>query len=106
MHISLSQHAYIEKFAKHFDLENVFPISTPLDPNVLLSKEQCPKTKDKKQHMKTIPYLHGVILLMYAMIGTHIDITYAAQCLSQFSSNPGQAHWTVVQWVIQYGYSM
>src|SRR5882724_10156012 len=98
--ISLSQHAYIEKIAKHFYLENVFPVSTPLDPNVLLSKEQCPKTEDEKHHMKTIPYLHAIRSLMYAAIGTHIDIVYAAQCLSQFSSNPGQAHWTAVQQVI------
>jgi len=55
--ISLSQHAYIKKIAKCFDLENMFPISTPLDPNVLLSKEQCPKMEDEKHCMKTIPYL-------------------------------------------------
>ena len=56
--ISLSQHAYIENITKHFDLENVFLVSTPLDPkNILLSKEQCPKTEDEKHCMKTIPYL-------------------------------------------------
>ena len=98
--ISLRQHVYIEKIAKRFDLENTFPISTPLDPNVLLSREQYPKTEDEKKQMKTIPYLRAIGLLMYAAIRTHIDIMYAAQCLSQFSSNRGQAHWTTVQWVI------
>ena len=52
--------------------------------------------------MMGIPYLAAIGSLMYASMGTRPDITFAVQHLSQFSSNPGMAHWTAAQRVIRY----
>ena len=43
--------------------------------------------------------------IMYVVMGTHIDVVFAVQHLIQFSSNPGQAHWTATQRVVRYLYA-
>jgi hypothetical protein len=100
--ILLSQTPYVETIVKRFGLEESYDISTPLDPNVVLSKSMAPDTEDGKKKMRKIPYLAGVGSLMYASMATRPDITFAVNWLSQFSSNPGPAHWTAVQRVIRY----
>ena len=55
--------------------------------------------------MRGIPYLTAVGSIMYTVMGTHIDVAFAVQHLSQISSNLGQAHWTTAQQVIRYLYA-
>jgi hypothetical protein len=43
--------------------------------------------------------------MMYAAMGTRPDISFAVSHLSQFSANPGPAHWTQAQSVITYLYT-
>jgi len=98
--ISLSQAAYIESIAKHLHLEDAHPVTTPLDPHVVLSKDHGPKDEEGKLRMKKIPYLTAIGSIMYAATATCPDVSYAVQHLSQFNSNPGYSHWTVAQRVI------
>ena len=66
-------------------------VNTPLDPNVKLIKLLDIENYD-------IPdYRSAISSLMYAAIGTRLDISFAVQHLSQFMSNPGPAHWTAVK---------
>src|SRR5882724_2494109 len=58
--ISLCQAAYIESIAKHLHLEDAHPVTTPLDPHVVLSKDLGPTSEEKKIWMKKIPYLTAV----------------------------------------------
>ena len=53
-------------------------------------------------HMHNIPYQEAVGSLMYASLGTHLDITYAMQTISCFSKNSGQAHWEAVKQIFCY----
>ena len=46
--ISLCQAAYIEIIAKHLHLEDAHPVTTPLDPHVVLSKDLSPTRKRRK----------------------------------------------------------
>ena len=39
---------------------------------------------------------------MYAMVCTRRDIAYAVGVVSGFMSNPGEAHWAVVKWILRY----
>ena len=52
--------------------------------------------------MRNIPYREAVGAMMYAMLGTRPDISYAVTTLSKFSSNPGSAHWEAVKKVYRY----
>jgi hypothetical protein len=57
--ITLSQAAYVDKIIRRFGLEESYGVSTPLDPNVVLSKDMCPQTEAGRRAMKDIPYLVG-----------------------------------------------
>jgi hypothetical protein len=46
--VSLSQMSYIDTIFKQLNLEDAYSIHTPLDSNVILSKNMCPKTEDDK----------------------------------------------------------
>jgi hypothetical protein len=73
-----------------------------MDSDVKLSKTLGPDSEAEKRRMSKIPYLAAIGSLMYASMGTRPDITFAVQHLSQFSLNPGQAHWMAAQRVIHY----
>ena len=94
--ILLSQTAYINTILKHFHMTNSHGISTPLNPNVVLSTTMSPTLEEAKQKTKGILYLTGVGSLMYASMATCPDITFATNHLSQFNSNPGLPHWTAL----------
>ena len=73
------------------------PVQTPLDNNVkLLKLIEDDDTFPKGEYQALVGSL------MYAAIGSRPDIAYATQTLSQFSSNPGPAHWTAAKRVLQY----
>ena len=95
--ISLSQKGYIKKITKWLNLEEAHPISTPLNPNVILSKSLSPDTDHEKSWMRSIPYLTAIGSIMYMAMGMCSDVAFMVQHLSQFSSNPGQAHCTAAQ---------
>jgi len=46
--ISLSQAAYIDAIIAHFKLEDGFKLKTPMDTNVVLSKQQSPVSEKEK----------------------------------------------------------
>ena len=100
--ISLSQKGFIDTILKRFRMEDSYGVSTPLDPHVVLSKSMSPTSDVEKQRMRPIPYLAGVGSLMYVSLATRPDITFATNKLSQFNSNPGQAHWTALLRVLRY----
>ena len=50
--------------------------------------------------MSRISYSSVVGSLMYVMICTHLDISYAISIVSKYMAKPGKQHWKVVQWII------
>ena len=78
---------------------------TPLDPHVILSKDLGPTSDEEKLRMKKIPYLTTMGSIMYAAMATRPNIAFTVQHLSQFNSNPGNAHWMAVQHTIPYLYA-
>jgi len=55
-----------------------------------------------EEEMKALPYRHAIGKLMYAMIGTRLDIAYAVSKMSQFMTNYGKQHWTAVKRIFRY----
>jgi len=83
-------------------MDDSYTMSTPLDPNVTLSKSMSPQSDEEQNKMKMIPYLVGIGLLMYASMVTWPDITYPTNKLSQLNIDPGLPHWTALQQVFHY----
>jgi hypothetical protein len=101
MLIGLSQDTYIDKVLKRFNMEEAKKGFFPMSHGIHLSKTQCPSTTDERECMSRIPYASAIGSIMYAMICTHPDISYAHSVTSRYQSNPGEGHWTVVKMFFQ-----
>jgi hypothetical protein len=73
-----------------------------MDLNVQLTISQSPTKLDDITRMQNIPYREAVGSLMYAAMGTRPDIAFAVSTVSQFSQNPGWAHWEAMKWIFRY----
>ncbi|XP_031251064.1 secreted RxLR effector protein 161-like [Pistacia vera] len=51
--------------------------------------------------MENIPYANVIGSVMYVMISTRPDISFAIS-LSRFMSNPGFEHWLALKWLLRY----
>jgi hypothetical protein len=74
----------------------------PMSHGIHLSKTQCPSTTDERERMSRIPYALAIGSIMYAMICTRPDISYAHSVTSRYHSDPGEGHWTAVKNVFKY----
>ena len=82
--IHLSQHLYIDSMLHRYGLEDLKPVSLPMETSIRLTSAQSPSTMQQIAHMHNIPYQEAIGSLMYASLGTCPDITYAIQTVSCF----------------------
>jgi hypothetical protein len=52
--------------------------------------------------MRAIPYASTIGSIIYAMICTHSDVSYALSAISRYQSNYGKVHWTIVKNILKY----
>ncbi|KAK8713339.1 hypothetical protein V6N13_148560 [Hibiscus sabdariffa] len=97
--LGLSQSTYIDKVLKWFSIRGFF---LPMRHGISLSKEMCPSTPQERERMSQIPYASTIGSVMYAMICTRPDLSYALSMTSRYQSNPGEGHWTTVKNIIKY----
>ncbi|KAG8473470.1 hypothetical protein CXB51_035763 [Gossypium anomalum] len=98
----LSQKGYIEKVLCRFNMQSAKPVSTPLTAHFRLLSALSPQSDDKIEYMSHIPYSSAVGSLMYAMVCSRPDLSYAVSAISRYMTVPGKEHWKVVQWVLRY----
>ena len=87
-----SPERYIEWMLERFNMKNSKPVSTPLACHFKLSKRLCPSTEKEKGEMSVIPYSSVIGSLMYALVCTCPDISYAVRVVSRFLANLSKAH--------------
>ncbi|KAG8786664.1 hypothetical protein FRC15_010949 [Serendipita sp. 397] len=97
--ITLSQTNYINTILERFDYRKLNPVSSPLDPNVILRKRE---DDDLASAEEIHDYQMKLGSVMYAAIATMPQLAYAVQTLSQFSSNPAPEHHTALKRVFRY----
>ena len=78
------------------------PVNTPLASLFHLSKDQSPETEEEREFMAKVPYASAIGSLMYAIVCTRPDISYAVGVISRFMSNPSKAHWEADKWILRY----
>ena len=100
--IGLSQSTYIDKVLKRFSMQDSKRGYLPMSHGITLSKSQCPNTKDEQERMSKIPYASTIGSIMYVMLCTRPDVSYALSITSRYQSNPGESHWTVVKNILKY----
>jgi len=52
--------------------------------------------------MNKVSYASAIGSIMYAMINTRPDISYALSVSSRYQSDPGESHWTAVKNILKY----
>jgi len=98
--ICLSQRKYVNELCENFDMRNAKTVPTPIESNVKISKEICPKIEDEKRKMGKRPYKKLVESLIYLVNATRPDIAFAASILSCFCAN--YEHWLIAKRVLRY----
>ena len=73
-----------------------------MDPNTKILTSDNPSTGAQYATMRNVPYCEAVGALMYTMLGTCPDISFATTIISKFSSNPGMVHWEAMKWIYCY----
>ncbi|KAK9006690.1 hypothetical protein V6N11_019024 [Hibiscus sabdariffa] len=69
---------------------------------ISLSKEMCPSTPQETERMSQIPYASAIGSIMYGMICTRPDLSYALSMTSRYQTNPGEGHWIAVKNILKY----
>ena len=100
--IHLLQHSYIDSILRHYGLQDLKPVSIPMDTSIRLTTAQSPLTTTEFAQMCDIPYYEAVGSLMYAALGTCLDIAFAVQTVSRFLTKPRSTHWEAVKWIFRY----
>ncbi len=100
--ISFSQSAYINCILKRYWFNEICMVTTPMDPNVTLSKEQCATLERQQEEMKSKPYREALGALMYASVRTRLYMPYTVSTLAKFSQNAGPMLWTALKCVFAY----
>ena len=52
--------------------------------------------------MDKIPYASAIGSIMYVMVCTRHDVSYALSMTSRFQSDPGECHWIAVKNILKY----
>lgn len=52
--------------------------------------------------MKQIPYASAIGSIMYTMLCTRPDVSYALSVTSRYQANPGEGHWIAVKTILKY----
>jgi hypothetical protein len=100
--LSISQTTYIDMIITWFNLEKDYPLLTPLNPNIKLSKDLCPNMVEGVINPLRNRYQEVIGSLMYAATSTRPDISYAVTFLLQFLVNPSEAHLNAAYRIIRY----
>ncbi|KAL4283540.1 hypothetical protein GQ457_16G020210 [Hibiscus cannabinus] len=69
--------------------------------NLRFNEEMCPSTPQERDGMIQIPYASAIGSIMYAMICTRPDLSYALSMTSRYHANPGEGHWTTVKNILK-----
>ncbi|WVZ88719.1 LOW QUALITY PROTEIN: hypothetical protein U9M48_035204 [Paspalum notatum var. saurae] len=100
--IGLSQSTYIDKVLKRFNMHDSKKGFLPMSPGTILSKTQCPSTTDEQKRMSEIPYASAIGSIMYAMICTRPDVSFASSVTSRYQWCPGEGHWIAIKNILKY----
>ena len=95
--LQISQEQYIGKIMRKYKLQDCKTVSTPMDLNVKLVKDD-----GYSKPVDVVQYHSMVGSLIYAAIATRPDIAYAVAALAKFNSSPTEAHLTTVKRVFRY----
>ena len=101
--IEISQTHYIDTLLKKYGLQDMNPVSTPMDLNIKLDAIEGEASEDSEdQLLINHGYANLIGSLMYLAIATQPNIAYLVNKLTQYTSAPKAKHWTAIKKVFRY----
>ncbi|KAK8705149.1 hypothetical protein V6N13_048757 [Hibiscus sabdariffa] len=97
--LGLSQSTYIDKVLKRFSMEESKRGFLPMRHGISLLKEMCPSSPQERERMSQIPYASAIGSIMYAMICTRPDLSYALSMTSRYQANPASEAAKEAVWI-------
>jgi len=67
-------------------------VNVPFAAHMNLLSSQSPKTEIEMKEMNNITYANAIGLVMFSMITTRSNLTYAISFLNRFMSNPSKPY--------------
>ena len=95
--ITISQPAYIDKVAARFGLDKAAPSQYPIREGQILEPNNKQATEAE---IKRYQAMIGSV--MFAMIETRPDISFAVSAVSRFAQNPSNVHFEAAKLIIRY----
>ncbi|KAK8596977.1 hypothetical protein V6N12_065454 [Hibiscus sabdariffa] len=62
----------------------------------------CRSTPQERERMSQVPYASAIGSIMYAMICTRPDLSFALSMTSRYQANPSEGHWVAVKNILKY----
>jgi len=90
--IGLSQETYIDKVLKRFNMEQSKRGFLLMSHGMRFSDKQCPSSDEERKRMSKVSYTLSIGSIMYAMICTRPDVSYALSVVSRYQTNSGESH--------------
>ena len=100
--IGLSHSTYIDKVLNRFSMQNSKGGFLPMCHGISLSKTQFPTMKYERDRMSKIPYAFAIGSIMYVMLCTRSDVSYALSMTSRYQSDLDESHWTTIKNILKY----
>ncbi|KAL2465401.1 Reverse transcriptase Ty1/copia-type domain-containing protein [Abeliophyllum distichum] len=97
LELKLNQTPYIHKILDRFAMSNAKEVNIPLGNHFIISKDNCPKSKEQLAEMKNVPYSNAIGSIIYSMVCTKPDVAHSISVLSSYMSNPGPSHWEALK---------
>ena len=69
---------------------------------ITLSKSIRPKTQDERTRMSMTPYASAIGSIMYVILCTRPDISYALRVMIRYQSDPSESHRVAVEDILDY----
>jgi hypothetical protein len=98
-YLKLSQEAYIKKMSHRYGLGNSAAVSTPLPAN--FNMVEADKAAPLPPSLKSV-YQSMIGAVMYAAMGTRIDVAFTAQFLSRKLQTPTALHFLYAKHLVRY----
>lgn len=96
--MKIKQEKYILELLRKFNMENCNYVSTPMEPGLKISKTDT--GKGSKELKKTVREMIGS--LMFLMLGTRPDISYAVNYVSRFQENATEEILIILKRIFRY----